>query len=310
MRISVRAASALLAAAVMITLAAPGAGAAFFDHGTPCILRHGAVGRSTGHITRDVVRLAGTDRLTRWLARHPNAETAARAQLAARRAITIPVAFHVLREDLTAAGGNVPLSQIRAQIAVLNASYGGTTGGATTGFQFSLASVDRTTNKRLFNMSGNGKDRQMKQALKVGGLETLNIYSVDLGKRLLGYAYLAQDAAAVGALDGVVIHYNSLPGGPWGPDYSGGDTATHEVGHWMALLHTFDGGCNRGDLIDDTPAEASPAFECPIGRDTCTAPGLDPITNFMDYTFDSCMYAFTPDQGLRMQEAWRAYRAP
>jgi hypothetical protein len=127
---------------------------------------------------------------------------------------------------------------------------------------------------------------------------------------LLGYAYLAQDAAAVGVLDGVVVHYGSLPGGPFGAHYSQGDTATHEVGHWLNLLHTFQGGCtDPGDYIDDTPAEASPAFECPVGRDTCPASGLDPIRNFMDYTYDNCMHVFTPDQAVRMQQAWAAYRA-
>jgi hypothetical protein len=125
---------------------------------------------------------------------------------------------------------------------VLNASFGGATGGARTGFTFDLDSVDRTTNAQWFHMTGNGKDKAMKTALKVGGLETLNIYSTDLGNTLLGYAYLAQDAEAVGVLDGVVIHYGSLPGGPFGAHYSQGDTATHEVGHWLDLLHTFQAG--------------------------------------------------------------------
>ena len=307
MRRSARAA-AVCAAGLIVLLAAPLAGAKPIDRGGACLQRAGHVGRANGHLTRDVVAPSGPDRLSRWLTHHPNAEATAAAVTATP--VTVPVSFHVIRADLTAEGGNVTGRQIRRQIAVLNASYGGTTGGADTGFQFSLLSIDRTTSASWFKLNG-GKEKKVKAALKVGGPETLNIYSADLGNSLLGWAYLAQDAASVGVLDGVVVHYKSLPGGGWGPDYSGGDTASHEVGHWFDLLHTFQGGCNGdGDRIDDTPAEASPAYECPEGRDTCAAAGVDPITNFMDYTFDSCMFQFTPDQGVRMQEAWLAYRAP
>ena len=77
------------------------------------------------------------------------------------------------------------------------------------------------------------------------------------------------------------------------------------------LDHTFQSGCSAsGDGVADTPREAHPQFDCPTNADTCTAPGKDPIHNFMDYTQDSCMDMFTPGQAKRMSDAYIDFRDP
>jgi hypothetical protein len=296
---------AAAAASVLVVGFVPVAHAAKVGAGV-CIERHDHLGPE-GRL-RDLVEKPTVDKLQGWIAKHPKLAARAEASAAAGATVTVQTWIHVIRKDLTVEGGNVPNRWIRDQMSVLNRSFSGVTGGVSTGFAFDLAGVTRTTNKKWFDLQG-GEDKAMKRLLKVGGVETLNIYTANLGHNLLGYAYLAQDAAKVGVLDGVVVHFQSLPGGNFAI-YSEGDTATHEVGHWFDLFHTFDGGCTGGDLVDDTAPEASPAFNCPVGRDTCEGGGLDPITNFMDYTQDSCMFEFTPGQAVRMQQAWAAFRSP
>ena len=225
----------------------------------------------------------------------------------------IPVWVHVINQGAGFENGDVPDTMIRAQIKVLNESYNGKTGGANTGFAFELAGVTRTTNAAWFSGLASDTDLELeaKTALRRGGPGTLNLYLADASP-WLGWAYFPSILNSDDAnLDGVVVDFRSLPGGPFAI-YSEGDTGTHEVGHWLSLYHTFDGYCGKnGDYVADTPAEQSPAFNCPVGRDTCTGiahPGLDPITNFMDYSQDSCMYEFTKGQADRMQAAWAAYR--
>uniref|UniRef100_A8LWH6 Peptidase M43 pregnancy-associated plasma-A domain-containing protein n=1 Tax=Salinispora arenicola (strain CNS-205) TaxID=391037 RepID=A8LWH6_SALAI len=227
---------------------------------------------------------------------------------AAPASIAVPVAVHVIQENSTRAGGNIPDSMIYSQIDVLNQSFSGETGGAATAFTFQLQSINRVTNPSWYPIiKDSSAERSMKSSLRTGGMETLNVYLGDLSSGLLGWATFPE--RSLNDMDGVVVLSESLPGGT-ATNYNLGDTGTHEVGHWLNLYHTFQRGCRgSGDGVSDTPAEASPAYQCPTGRDTCSAPGLDPITNFMDYTYDSCMYEFTPGQASRMLTAWNVYRA-
>ncbi len=215
---------------------------------------------------------------------------------------TIPVAWHVVRSGTGASQGNVPDQMIDDQIAILNAAF------ANTNFQFNLVTTTRTTNSSWYTGCAGSQENAMKQALNIDPATTLNAYSCAPTGGILGYSYLPSSWPEDDFHHGIVVLHSTLPGGTAAP-YNLGDTATHEIGHFLGLYHTFQGGCNgNGDFVADTPPEASPAFGCPAGRDTCSGGGDDPIENFMDYTDDFCMFEFTSDQSDRMDVQVAAFK--
>jgi len=246
------------------------------------------------------------------------AEAAFPADLAAAKATAVgiasppilPVHFHVILAGKSLDQGNIPDSQIAAQVAVLNADFA----TAPTGVSFELVNTTRTLNADWFNSAGPGNSYQtaMKNLLRAGGANALNIYSVGFrsgsSAGMLGYSTFPSGYASVPKDDGIVILYSTLPGGTT-PNYNLGRTTTHETGHWCGLYHTFQGGCaGTGDAVTDTAPEASPASGCPTGRDTCAGGGPDPISNFMDLTYDACMTHFTTGQAVRLRAQLTAYR--
>lgn len=101
--------------------------------------------------------------------------------------------------------------------------------------------------------------------------------------------------------------------------YTQGDTLIHEMGHWLGLYHVFDGDqcpssseedyCYSGDFIADTASMSSASEGCPVGRNSCAdSPGDDPIHNYMDYSWECCVYKFSPQQVEKMVILTEYYR--
>lgn len=216
----------------------------------------------------------------------------------------IEVQFNVIyKEKRGVQEGNIPDTMIMDQMDVLNSAFSGT------GFTFSLKGITRHKNNRWYTgCYSSGTESKMKQALAVDPATTMNVYTCSPSGGILGYARFPDSYPETSYMHGVVLLDESLPGGSAAP-YNLGDTGTHEVGHYLGLYHTFQGGCNApGDYVADTPAEASAAYGCPTGRDTCSGGGADPILNFMDYTDDSCMNQFSQGQTDRMHDMVNTYK--
>ena len=224
------------------------------------------------------------------------------SSIASRRVYnSIPVVFHVITKGNSVEDGNIPDSMLTAQIDVLNRTVAAQNGGLPTPFTFTLSAINRVTNEAWHTMDpGSSAEIDAKQALHVGGAETLNIYTVNTQGGVLGFSTFPILYPFLPQFDGVVVNFRSIANGSL-EKYNTGLVTVHEVGHWLGLLHTFQGECSGafGDLVKDTPEEKLPEKGqfCPVGRDSCTdKPGSDPIHNHMTYTVDDCRFEFSAGQ--------------
>ena len=224
---------------------------------------------------------------------------------------TINVVFHVLYANNGT--GNIPDSAIYSQMDVLNEDFNALPGsaganGTDVNISFNLVAITRTKSNKWYN-----DQPGYWNSLAWDTTQYLNIYS-NLASGNLGYAYVPNQGGIVGNVwDRVVLLWASVgKNAPYGQPYDMGRSGTHEVGHYLGLEHTFNGGCasasgcySNGDLICDTNPEAGPNYS-PCTRTTCGSP--DPTNNYMDYSDDICMTEFTPEQARRMRctlESWR-----
>ncbi|PKS06755.1 hypothetical protein jhhlp_006829, partial [Lomentospora prolificans] len=227
------------------------------------------------------------------------------ASLASAEPINVDIYAHVVSGANNSYAGWISNDTVHEQVKVLNEDYN------KTGFSFTLKDVDWTINT---TWTVNSEPMEMKRALRKGSYKDLNIYFLANIDGNLGYSYYPT-AVEKGSndfyRDGCVILASSTPGGRL-TNYNMGKTATHEVGHWFGLFHTFNGGCSDvdGDYVSDTPAQMNGTEGCPASRDSCPdKEGLDPIHNYMDYSYDSCMEEFTEGQIQRMRTYWEQFRA-
>ena len=222
--------------------------------------------------------------------------------LPADRSILIDTYVHIICDS----AGECPANeaQVNDQMNVLEAAF------ANTPYTFQLRAVTRSFNTAWYSAGPDTTaEMAMKSALRQGDKGDLNLYVSNPGGGLLGWATFPSWVDNL-ADDGVVLLGASLPGGIAAP-YNLGDTATHEVGHWLGLYHTFQGGCRgAGDYVSDTPAAREPNYGCPSSPvDSCRKdPGYDDVFNYMDYTDDACMYRFTDGQIIRAFEQSDLYR--
>ncbi len=248
--------------------------------------------------------------------------------------VTLPVVVHIVHD-----GGaeNISDAQILAAIEHLNDGFAAAgffaQQGATvdTKIRFCLATraPDGTATtgitrdqSPLTEMVMETEDLSLKTLNRWKPTDYVNIWVVreinsqSFGPGVAGYAFFP--SAAGSAVDGMVCEAKFF-----GTDPSEDAVLIHEMGHYLGLYHTFEGGCKNdncltdGDRVCDTPPDQAKHVGCQYNScSTDVAPGspftadVDDLTgDFMDYSPFSCYHFFTDGQAARMQATVAMARA-
>lgn len=231
--------------------------------------------------------------------------------------LEVPVHVNVLYRT---SAGNVSNAQIQSQIDVLNEDFGAynsdysqipsifqgvASGDIKIRFVWNTSNVTRkSTKKRSWNLNDDMKKSSRGGINPTNCSTTLNIWVCNLSSGYLGYAQFPGGNCAT---DGVVIDDNAFgtTGSAQAP-FNLGRTATHEVGHYFNLRHIWGDATCGNDFVADTPLHNTSNGGCPTfpHYSTCSGAPVEMTMNYMDYTYDSCMYMFTGGQAARMQATY------
>ncbi|MBX2985167.1 MAG: hypothetical protein KF882_04300 [Bacteroidia bacterium] len=250
----------------------------------------------------------------------------------------LPVIVHIVAKpgDTTAGqGSNIPNSQVYNALAALNRQFAGYgipdnhTVAVNTGIQFYLAPVGADSsgiiryNSPLSSIpSGTLAPLRALMDSTLNTNEYIHIFVVDSIEKpgVMGYASYPE----TGFNHAVVVSRKRFGDASQAcsqcqlHSQSRNKTLAHELGHFLGLRHTFQGGCApdsadcevQGDGCCDTPPVAAQNEQCPTGINSCpdNDPRPDQIENFMDYTSEACSKWFTRNQAERMYHVLETYK--
>ncbi len=245
--------------------------------------------------------------------------------------ITIPVVVHVVYKT---SSQNISNTAIYSQITVLNEDFRKLNADASSvpsafsgvaadcQIEFCLAVRDPSGNTttgitRTYTTSSSFSTNDDVKHNSSGGKDAwntsdyLNIWVCNISGGILGYAQFPNSGAS--NEDGVVCDYAYFGDVGATYPYDKGRTATHEVGHWLNLRHIWGDATCGTDYVSDTPTQSTSNGGCPSFPSTsnCSGNGSngDMFMNYMDYTYDACMYMFSSGQKTRMRATLNGSRS-